>query len=102
MHFGIVDQQFNPARFYVKHNPVAGLHDGERAAHSGFRRDMQYDGAKSSAAHPRIGNAYHIFYSLAGQFHRDRQIARLRHAWRAFRPGIAQNKNVIGIHIKIW
>ena len=97
----VVNQQLDPARFHIQHDPVARLNNRQRAAGSRFRRNVQYDRAECGAAHPRIGNAYHVLHSLPRKLHRDGQVARLRHARRALRPGVAQHQNVVGIHIQI-
>ena len=76
------------------------LHQRQRAADRGFRRDVQHDGAERRAAHPRIRNPHHVLDAGARQLHRDRQIAGLRHARRALRAGIAQHQHVVGRDIE--
>ena len=77
------------------------LHQRQRAADGGFRRNMQHDGAERRAAHARVRNPHHVLDAGARELLRDRQIAGLRHARRALRAGVAQHQHVVGGDIEI-
>src|SRR5207237_1152352 len=52
------------------------------------------------AAHPRIGNTYHVPHTSLEQFLRNREVAPLRHTRSAFRTRIAQHQHTIGINVE--
>src|SRR5450631_41046 len=88
--------EIDAARSDVERNAVAVLHQRQRAADVGFRRDMQDAGAVAGAAHPRIRQPNHIPHALLYEFCGNRQHAPLRHARSALRTGVAQNQDMIG------
>ena len=49
---------------HVERDPVAGLHQPERAAGRGLRRDVQHDGPVGGAAHPAVADAHHVAHAL--------------------------------------
>src|ERR1019366_3160634 len=63
----VVDLKLNGAPRDIKSNHVAGAHQGERTASSGFRRHVQDDRSVRSSAHAGIGDSDHIRYTLAQQ-----------------------------------
>jgi len=88
--------EIDGARRDIQRDRIAILHQRQRPADIGFRRNMQDAGAVAGAAHPRIRQPHHVAHALLHQFCGDRQHAPFRHARSALRAGIAQNHHVIG------
>jgi hypothetical protein len=96
-----IDQQIDAALGDIEPDHVAVLHQRQRTADGGFRRDMQHDGAKCSPAHSCIRYPHHVLDASARQLLRDRQIACFRHARRPLGAGIAQHQYVVGVDVEI-
>ena len=62
---------------------------------------MQHNRTEGGAAHACIRNAHHIFDAFLCELFRYRQIARLRHAGRAFGPGVLHHQNVVFFDIEL-
>src|SRR5438876_6829185 len=62
-----VDQKIDASLADIEPDHVAVLDQRQRAADRGFRRDVQHDGAKGSAAHPRIRDPHHVLDAAARQ-----------------------------------
>ena len=99
--FGGVDQKINASLGDIEPDHVTVPHQRQRAAHGGFRGDVQHDGAERGAAHPRIRNPHHVLDAGTRKLHRDRQIARFRHPRRALGTGVAQHQHVVGGDVEI-
>src|SRR5437879_105655 len=56
--FGYI--QIDGARGDIERDAVAALHQRQRTADVGLRRDMQDAGAVAGSAHARIRNAHHV------------------------------------------
>src|SRR5450631_147608 len=69
--------EIDAARGDVERDAVAVLHERQRPADIGFRRDMQDAGAVAGAAHARIRHPHHVAHALFYQFGGNRQHAPL-------------------------
>ena len=68
------DVQVDPTFLDVDGDGVAVLYERERAAHCGFRRDMQHDGAECGTAHPRVRDPNQVGDAPFQQLLRDRDL----------------------------
>src|SRR6266850_7750284 len=68
----------------IELDQIAALHQRERTADEGLRRDVQHAGAVARTAHASVGNTHHVAYALLQEFLRDRQHAPFGH------PGTAE------------
>src|SRR5262245_21072827 len=50
--------------FHIELDQVAILHQRQRPADIGLRRDVQYAAAVARAAHARVGNAHHVAHAV--------------------------------------
>src|SRR6516162_8615482 len=51
--------------------PISVADQRQRAAHGGLGSDVQDDGAERGPAHPRVGDADHVFHALLEKLFRD-------------------------------
>ena len=98
--FRLAYKQVEPPLGDADAQSVAGLHKPKGSAGCSLRRNMQHDSAESRSAHPGVRQSQHILDAAPGEFHRDRKIARLRHA-AGDRAGIAQHQRVVGFDVQV-
>ena len=79
-------------------SPVWTMASGPPMADSGV---MWRTMVPKAVPHPGVGDADHVFDSLARETEGDGQIAGLRHAGCAFGAGIAEDEDIVGGDIEI-
>ena len=95
------DEEVDAATFDVEGDLVAGVDDGKRAADGGFGCDVEDDGAKGGAGHAGVGDADHVLDAGAGKSEGDGEIAGFGHTGCAFGAGVAEDEDVVCVHVEI-
>ena len=82
-------------------DPIAGLHQGERAAGRGLGRDMQHDRAVRGAAHPPVADPDHVAHALCEQLLGQRHVRDLGHPRVALRAAAAEHHHRVLVDVEI-
>ena len=98
---GFLDEDVEPPRRDIEPDHVAVAQEGERTADRRLGGDMDDDGAEGGAAHAGVGDPHHVLDAGRGELARDRQEARLGHAGRPFRAGVAEDEDVVGRDVEV-
>src|SRR5690242_4966630 len=93
---GIVDVELQTPCGDVERDRVAVAHEREWPSDVRFGRDVQYAGAITRSAHPRVRDAQHVAHALLEEPLRDRQLTPFRHAGRAQRARVLQHDHRVG------
>src|SRR4051794_16044152 len=70
--FVVADVEGEPAGGDVEFDDVAVLDKGEWAADRGLRGDVEYAGTVAGAAHPGVGDPYHVADTVLEKLLRNR------------------------------